>query len=382
MMTTKINLQSHLPTYDDNGWCHYFWTFIHDHLIVPEAYDFSIINPEPPLEEIFELYAKDGITCTPLFTWHEEMSNADSTLIEEEIDIVKRLRANRKVRTRYVYTVGDVVHTITGYDKAFSFKIVGESGNPAIETCVNWVKDHIISREPTESNEVQFQFVYASEYGAESHDRNIAVDEWTDIRGNYSGAITDKLDRLMEFNPDESVAGKIGILLGPAGTGKTHLIRSLSREWKSWANFKYILDVERFFTDPNYMLEVVLKTRGERKWNVIVCEDSEEYIAPDSKEKIGQSLSRLLNIGDGLIGQGLRLILLFTTNAPDAALHPAITRPGRTFCKIHIPNLSAAEASSWLGSPVLTERSLADLYAAKEDETQIVAEENTRKMGF
>lgn len=380
-MTTKISVQSHLPTYDDNGWCHYFWTFIHENIQVPVAREFVIINPEQSFEEFFQLYEKDGISFSPLFTWHEEVNSSDSTLIEED-EIYHKLKRN-KVRTRYVYSIGNVVLTATGFDKAYSFKLVGESGDPAVQECSDWIKEHITSKEPTESNEVQFQFVFASEYGAESHDRNISVDEWTTIRPNYSGAIVTKLDRLMQFNPDESVAGKIGILLGPAGTGKTHLIRSLSREWKSWANFKYILDVERFFKDPNYMLEVVLKTRGERKWNVIVCEDAEEYIAPDSKEKIGQSLSRLLNIGDGLIGQGLRLILLFTTNAPDAALHPAITRAGRTFCKIHIPLMSAKESGQWLGldRETVSEMSLADLYAQKED-AQIIADKAEKKIGF
>ena len=42
-----------------------------------------------------------------------------------------------------------------------------------------------------------------------------------------------------------------------------------------------------------------------------------------------QGLSRFLNVVDGLIGQGSRILVLVTTNEELGALHPAIARPGR-----------------------------------------------------
>ena len=42
----------------------------------------------------------------------------------------------------------------------------------------------------------------------------------------------------------------------------------------------------------------------------------------------GQGLSRLLNVSDGLLGEGLRAVVLVTTNEPLRRLHPAVVRPG------------------------------------------------------
>jgi hypothetical protein len=51
--------------------------------------------------------------------------------------------------------------------------------------------------------------------------------------------------------------------------------------------------------------------------------------AADAKEQAGQGLSRFLNVVDSIIGQGLRVLILVTTNEPLRRLHPAVSRPGR-----------------------------------------------------
>lgn len=62
----------------------------------------------------------------------------------------------------------------------------------------------------------------------------------------------------------------------------------------------------------------------------------------------GQRLSRLLNVVDGLIGQGLRVLVLVTTNEPLGSLHPAVTRPGRCAAQIEFAAFSSEEADAWL----------------------------------
>ena len=230
------------------------------------------------------------------------------------------------------------------------------------------------------AGKIAISFTYAGEYGATSIDRDILAEDWGKIRANYSMAALPQLDALVGLKPDMMTAGKIGILHGPPGTGKTHLIRALAQSWKSWASIKYILDVEKFFGDAGYMMDVVLRNPAKHKWNVILCEDAEEYIAPGAKQKVGQALSRLLNMGDGLVGQGLQLLMLFTTNAPEMQLHPAITRAGRCFVKAHLPLLSAAEASHWLGERVTEPTALGELYERRA-RSQIVIEESSKPVG-
>jgi len=86
---------------------------------------------------------------------------------------------------------------------------------------------------------------------------------------------------------------------------------------------------------------------------------------------MGQGLSRFLNVVDGLIGQGLRVLVLVTTNEPIRRLHPAVARPGRSAANVEFQPLTAEEANAWLEGHERDERvtadtTIAELYARLE----------------
>jgi SpoVK/Ycf46/Vps4 family AAA+-type ATPase len=106
-------------------------------------------------------------------------------------------------------------------------------------------------------------------------------------------------------------------------------------------------------------------------WRLLVLEDTGELLTPDAKSVIGQGLSRFLNVVDGLIGQGLRVLVLVTTNEEIKALHPAVARPGRAAANIEFRPLSSEESADWLRRHELDEgpereSTLASLYAVLE----------------
>ena len=76
--------------------------------------------------------------------------------------------------------------------------------------------------------------------------------------------------------------------------------------------------------------------------------------------------------GGWLIGQGLRVLVLVTTNEEIRTLHPAVSRPGRCAANIDFTALPADEAAAWLGErgidaePDGDARILASLYAELE----------------
>ncbi len=105
-----------------------------------------------------------------------------------------------------------------------------------------------------------------------------------------------------------------------------------------------------------------------------MLEDCDELIRADAKQGTGQALARLLNLTDGMLGQGLRLLIAITTNEPLARLHPAIIRPGRCLAEIEIGPLTPSEAGAWLGRPVRTEPAgitLAELCARRSELTLV-----------
>jgi SpoVK/Ycf46/Vps4 family AAA+-type ATPase len=99
------------------------------------------------------------------------------------------------------------------------------------------------------------------------------------------------------------------------------------------------------------MLDVLLQAEDdedEPRWRLLILEDTGELLAADAKERTGQGLSRLLNVVDGLIGQGLRVLVLVTTNEEIRKLHPAVARPGRCAADISFSRLTQDEADEWL----------------------------------
>lgn len=87
-------------------------------------------------------------------------------------------------------------------------------------------------------------------------------------------------------------------------------------------------------------------------------------------------MTRSVNVVDGLIGQGLRILVIVTSNEELGKLHPAVSRRGRCVDKIRFQPFTATEAREWLTRHGETRsigdasRTLAELYARLHGEEE------------
>ena len=65
------------------------------------------------------------------------------------------------------------------------------------------------------------------------------------------------------------------------------------------------------------------------RWRLVVLEDSGELLAADARALAGQALTRLLNLSDGLLGEGLGVIVLLHERLTDLPERHAARARGR-----------------------------------------------------
>jgi hypothetical protein len=220
---------------------------------------------------------------------------------------------------------------------------------------------------------VRVTFWSYSQYVPDSVRRDLETPAWADIRRNYAAPTAAALQPVFEpaWRPSD---GRLLLWHGEPGTGKTYAVRALMRAWQPWCDAHVVIDPEQFFGKPDYMFNVLLEgsekdgRRGSR-WQLLVLEDTGELLSADARERNGQGLSRLLNLCDGLVGQGLNNLVLITTNEELGRLHRAVSRPGRCVESVEFAAFDSAAAAHWCAAsgcriaPPPGGATLADLYA-------------------
>ena len=214
---------------------------------------------------------------------------------------------------------------------------------------VNRVTEDVVASlrdpEPTDDQVPVDFWAYATGHLTTSR-RRITAPAWDEIAGNYGAGTRAALAGLMAARGGGP--GRLLLWHGAPGTGKSYALRALAREWRGWCDTHMITDADAFLgASSSYLIDTLLRGRDDR-WRLIVLEDAGELLAADARATAGQALSRLLNLTDGLLGEGLRATVLVTTNEPLGRLHPAVARPGRAWAEVEFGALPAGDANEWL----------------------------------
>ena len=163
------------------------------------------------------------------------------------------------------------------------------------------------------------------------------------INDNYLPQVVEDVDFVIRSFSKSPPGGRICILNGEPGTGKTHLIRSILMQ----------LDCV-FLIIPSNMIEsldkpefmpLLMDIKEEHEKPIImIIEDGDTCLVPRKNDNIS-TIASLLNLSDGILGTIMDIKMIISTNAAITEMDQAILRPGRLSKNINVGALPYEQAN-------------------------------------
>lgn len=260
-----------------------------------------------------------------------------------------------------------------------------------------------VSKDDSESPLVNIDFYQMTSNGPMDTRQKLLCPTWGEIEKNYSQPILKSIEKLVNDKTPWS-NGKLLIINGPPGCGKTYFIRSLLRAWRNLLKPTVILDPEEFSRNPLYYFQISSDESYEKELGgnyktinrprLLIMEDCADLIMTESRSAHYDKVGKLLNMTDGLLGQGRNDVFLISFNEEIKEIDPAFRRPGRLLMSLEIPKLSQTESLDWLvgrgHKPPIEPReyTLAELYEMVSNvDSKIVSKANVgfskqQRVGF
>lgn len=162
--------------------------------------------------------------------------------------------------------------------------------------------------------------------------------------GNYPEDVVGAFDHAVKDLKSKTPCGRIIILDGEPGTGKTFLVRGLIDAVPDAVFIMIPSHLIQEISGPS-LVQAIMGNRGRDDGGatVLIVEDADLCLAPRDGGNIA-SISSLLNISDGILGNLLDIRILATTNAGIEQLDPAVMRDGRLCRRAHVGALPREHA--------------------------------------
>lgn len=215
--------------------------------------------------------------------------------------------------------------------------------------------------------------------------KSIAMFEDKLERANYTSKVLEKYDDSVRTLGSENPSGRLLIVHGPPGTGKTFMVRGMIRELDK--STKCVLVPAHFipsFTDPMFG-SMLLR---HKKRTILIIEDADMLLVKRGSDNMS-AIHAMLNLADGMFGAIADVRIVCTTNARQLELDPAIGRRMRLIDSIEVPKLPAEHATRRLeqlrpGSLSEFDKptTLADVYAEALGVRQDESSTDTTAVGF
>ena len=165
-------------------------------------------------------------------------------------------------------------------------------------------------------------------------------------RDNYSPDVVGAFERVVADLGDRSPSGRLVLVEGPPGTGKTHLVRGLVHAVAPATFVLLPAEMVEGLDRPDLMPLMLDAAEHRERLGplVLVIEDADACLVPRAADNMS-TIRSLLNFSDGILGSAFDLRIIATTNARRFEIEPALLRSGRLAERLSVGALPRAQAS-------------------------------------
>jgi|TARA_R110000796_G_scaffold22195_2_gene64565 hypothetical protein len=202
--------------------------------------------------------------------------------------------------------------------------------------------------------------IVKDEFGLTLKDFELTAGEGFNIEENYNDDFVEVDKKIVKHLSTKNKKGLI-LLHGEPGTGKTTYIKNLADKIE-----KQIIFVPPMMTsaiaDPGF-IPFLMKHPD----SILIIEDAETAITDRNVSGNSNSVSNILNLTDGILGECLKIQIVATFNTERTKIDSALLRKGRLVTDYKFENLSTKKSNKLLKKIGVKEKvdkpmSLADIY--------------------
>ena len=245
---------------------------------------------------------------------------------------------NRPLDGEYVFVWPDNSFVGISYnEKSKDVSVGGHTTDPKLEKLTELLKDEFV----TQSKKNLIFVVIKTTSGFDI--TSLGDGSSPLLTDNYLPEVIEDVEHVITSFQKSPPAGRITILNGIPGTGKTFLIRSMLSRMDS----VFLIIPSGLISEldkPELLPLLISVKKSYEKPIVMIIEDGDTCLVPRKNDNIS-AIASLLNLSDGILGTILDIKMIISTNAEIKDMDKAILRPGRLCRDIHVGPLPYEQAN-------------------------------------
>jgi SpoVK/Ycf46/Vps4 family AAA+-type ATPase len=328
------------------------------------------------------------ISKEDIYKWFYK-KDIKSTFLEIKNDIEKlKQKFNNKFIVRYdlhYFLYNEIILECDENDLSLCFPVDVKTED--LNYVKEIIKESVIFKKINDKNKTSFNLITIERNSFDLLTQKIETPK-INIDLNYTADLKEKIS----FLKKKLFEDKSGMILfhGLPGTGKTTFITWLLCQISKKKPVIYLPShLTNILSDPSFITFMI-----ENKNSILVIEEAENIFRSREDGNVSPSISNVLNMSDGILGNILNVIIIATFNTDKQNIDKALLRNGRLIAEHEFKELPLEQAKlvaknigisdDLIEKNINTDIPLCDIYAIKNNtlikENKLILKPN--KIGF